>query len=929
MEKEADLRPSQPVGERKLPPFSDSRGSAAPPVKIKDFLLHARAALQRSQQPGPSASISGRARRVLVAQADPLKDCSVSVESSVNSDVGNISDSLYNFVSEKPWTDLASGTGMNLTSMVQETKIDCRKRKGDSKVSSPDDTLFSSASNMKDLSSEIGNMGGIGSSEQYPWLPQPVPNARNSVDEGSRLMNIYASVSKDLQVCPSHGAVAREVFVTSHPSEQPCKSLLADTSQKVLSSSSVSVNPYAYSCEKQHPGLSNSLLMPTIEAKVDAMDTVASTSRSNPQWADSKIATSTGTDGLSSYFTSLAFTKNDNNESQPKQPAFENQDIKECGDMIVHRTASKEVYMGTIGSSAKLNADILNQKLISFAGKEAINSLTVSSAATSLQWTSAAPLNSVTYNPSFYDDINFKVEGQPQEKSDGNVKAKNEPTEVPHFDKLNLLSNSSSRPVSNSLAPERAESMQMSLSSIPHTSSTVQDQGPLEQLYQSKKETIRPSYGCPNHQNPKAKQDLGIGKEVSDSDNAVINGDMKSKPSKTSSSSNINTEHSNVVNAGKVTSSKETGVSRKRNYDPDVFFKVNGKHYQKLGKIGSGGSSEVYKVISSDCTIYALKKIKLKGRDYSTAYGFCQEIKYLNRLRGKKNIIQLIDYEVTDKRLLEEANNVSTTMKDGRITDDVCIYMVLEYGEIDLAHMLSQKWKEFKETDRPNMQMDENWLRFYWQQILEAVNTIHEDRIVHSDLKPANFLLVKGSLKLIDFGIAKAIQSDTTNIQRDLQVGTLNYMSPEAFMCNDQDSEGNTIKCGRPSDIWSLGCILYQMVYGRTPFAEQKTLWAKYKVITDKNHKITYGPVSNPWLVDLMKKCLAWDRNERWRIPQLLNHPFLAPPVPSYLPSSLDQQCGLLMQISEEYSVVPEVSVLCSQLKQLIVGFSRDTQGSL
>ena len=54
--------------------------------------------------------------------------------------------------------------------------------------------------------------------------------------------------------------------------------------------------------------------------------------------------------------------------------------------------------------------------------------------------------------------------------------------------------------------------------------------------------------------------------------------------------------------------------------------------------------------------------------------------------------------------------------------------------------------------------------------MLEAVNTIHEERIVHSDLKPANFMLVRGSLKLIDFGIAKAIQNDTTNIQRDAQV---------------------------------------------------------------------------------------------------------------------------------------------------------------
>ena len=55
--------------------------------------------------------------------------------------------------------------------------------------------------------------------------------------------------------------------------------------------------------------------------------------------------------------------------------------------------------------------------------------------------------------------------------------------------------------------------------------------------------------------------------------------------------------------------------------------------------------------------------------------------------------------------------------------------------------------------------------------MLEAVNTIHKERIVHSDLKPANFLMVSGTLKLIDFGIAKGIEgNDTTNIVRDNQV---------------------------------------------------------------------------------------------------------------------------------------------------------------
>lgn len=52
--------------------------------------------------------------------------------------------------------------------------------------------------------------------------------------------------------------------------------------------------------------------------------------------------------------------------------------------------------------------------------------------------------------------------------------------------------------------------------------------------------------------------------------------------------------------------------------------------------------------------------------------------------------------------------------------------------------------------------------------------------MVHSDLKPANFLMVEGVLKLIDFGIAKSCGSNTTSIDRECATGTANYMSPEA-----------------------------------------------------------------------------------------------------------------------------------------------------
>ena len=94
--------------------------------------------------------------------------------------------------------------------------------------------------------------------------------------------------------------------------------------------------------------------------------------------------------------------------------------------------------------------------------------------------------------------------------------------------------------------------------------------------------------------------------------------------------------------------------------------------------------------------------------------------------------------------------------------------MILEFGEIDLEKMLQKDL----ETGRITI----NRLRNYWEQMVQAVQAIHNQNIIHSDLKPANFLLVSGSLKLIDFGIAKAIQNDTTNIHRDHQSGTVNYM---------------------------------------------------------------------------------------------------------------------------------------------------------
>ena len=121
----------------------------------------------------------------------------------------------------------------------------------------------------------------------------------------------------------------------------------------------------------------------------------------------------------------------------------------------------------------------------------------------------------------------------------------------------------------------------------------------------------------------------------------------------------------------------------------------------------------------------------------------------------------------------------------------------MELGEVDLNHVLQQRQRQSTGGRRL---LNVNFIRLTWQQMLSAVHSIHEERIIHGDLKPANFLFVRGALKLIDFGIAKAIQSDdTTNIYRESQIGTLNYMSPESILDTGSCSSGARMKCGRVS----------------------------------------------------------------------------------------------------------------------------------
>jgi serine/threonine protein kinase len=72
------------------------------------------------------------------------------------------------------------------------------------------------------------------------------------------------------------------------------------------------------------------------------------------------------------------------------------------------------------------------------------------------------------------------------------------------------------------------------------------------------------------------------------------------------------------------------------------------------------------------------------------------------------------------------------------------------------------------------------------QQMLEATQIAHSAKVIHGDLKLPNFLFLRGTLRLIDFGIGKSIRNDPTNIERRNQVGTLHSMSPKTLKMNEE-----------------------------------------------------------------------------------------------------------------------------------------------
>ncbi|ODA81900.1 hypothetical protein RJ55_00405 [Drechmeria coniospora] len=321
-----------------------------------------------------------------------------------------------------------------------------------------------------------------------------------------------------------------------------------------------------------------------------------------------------------------------------------------------------------------------------------------------------------------------------------------------------------------------------------------------------------------------------------------------------------------VLDAATSTTGAAAGATTQQAKQRRNVLRVNGRCYTRLDCLGRGGSAKVYRVTAENGNMFALKRVSLENADETTVKGYKGEIDLLGKLSAVDRVIKLFDHEMNAEKQV--------------------LTLLMEMGELDLNKLLSSR------QNPESARFDPVFVRFYWKEMLECLQSVHQYDIVHSDLKPANFVLVRGRLKLIDFGIANAIQTDeTVNVHRETQIGTPNYMSPESLMDANNPRGGRLpgrpklMKLGKPSDIWSLGCILYQMVYGLPPFGHIANQMARCQAIINWDHHVEFpsramgGVPVPPSLVRTLRRCLTREIHMRPTCDELLHEtdPFLYP----------------------------------------------------
>ncbi|XP_008823952.1 serine/threonine-protein kinase 36 isoform X2 [Nannospalax galili] len=252
--------------------------------------------------------------------------------------------------------------------------------------------------------------------------------------------------------------------------------------------------------------------------------------------------------------------------------------------------------------------------------------------------------------------------------------------------------------------------------------------------------------------------------------------------------------------------------------------------YHVLEMIGEGSFGRVYKGRKKySAQVVALKFIPKLGRSEKELRNLQREIEIMRGL-WHPNIVHMLDSFETDKEVV----------------------VVTDYAEGELFQILEDDGK-----------LPEDQVQTIAAQLVSALYYLHSHRILHRDMKPQNILLAKGGgIKLCDFGFARAMSTNTmvlTSIK-----GTPLYMSPELVEERPYD---------HTADLWSVGCILYELAVGTPPFYTTSIFQLVSLILKDP---VRWPSTISPCFKNFLQGLLTKDPRQRLSWPDLLHHPFIA-----------------------------------------------------
>ncbi|KAM4599593.1 mitogen-activated protein kinase kinase kinase 4 isoform 3-T3 [Fundulus diaphanus] len=259
--------------------------------------------------------------------------------------------------------------------------------------------------------------------------------------------------------------------------------------------------------------------------------------------------------------------------------------------------------------------------------------------------------------------------------------------------------------------------------------------------------------------------------------------------------------------------------------------------WQRGNKIGEGQYGKVYTCINVDTgELMAMKEIRFQPNDHKTIKETADELKIFEGIKHP-NLVRYFGVELHREEM----------------------YIFMEYCDEGTLEEVSR------------LGLQEHVIRLYSKQITTAINVLHEHGIVHRDIKGANiFLTSSGLIKLGDFGCSVKLRNNTHTMPGEVNstLGTAAYMAPEVI--TRAKGEGH----GRAADIWSLGCVLIEMVTGKRPWHEyEHNFQIMYKV--GMGHKPPIPEKLSTEGKDFLSHCLESEPKRRWTASMLLDHPFV------------------------------------------------------